>query len=263
MNSLPKNVDNGVATVEIYFIGVGEACDSSHGNSSSLVTTENGARILLDCGFSVPHNYFRSVPDPTRLDYIWISHFHGDHFFGLPLLFLRLWLMNRTAPLPIVSQEGVADKVRSVMELAFPGFEEKLSFKLEFHIVNPLETTSLGGLQWTPVITHHTQKNYGLLLDDQGKRFYYSGDGRATPEVKKLIQGCDFVIHEAFNHVDRYPYHGSITSALQLADDAEVGQIALVHLERVFRETEIDLINKMVAARPKTFLPVAGDRFEI
>ena len=249
--------------MEIHFIGVGEACDTSHGNSSCLVTTENGARILLDCGFSVPHNYFRLIPDPIRLDYIWISHFHGDHFFGLPLLFLRLWLMNRTAPLPVISQKGGADKVRDVMELAFPGFEKKLSFKLEFHTVNPLETSSIGGLQWTPVITHHTQKNYGLLLNDSGKRLYYSGDGRSTPQVKELIHGCNFVIHEAFNRVDKYPYHGSITSALQLADEAEVEQIALVHLERVFRKTKIDLINELVAARPMTYLPVAGDRFKI
>ena len=249
--------------MEIYFIGVGESCDTNHGNSSSLVTTENDTRILMDCGFSVPHNYFRNVPDPIRLDYVWISHFHGDHFLGLPLLFLRLWQMNRTAPLPIVSQHGVAEKIRGALEMAFPGFEEKLSFKLEFHTVTTMETFSIGGLQWSPVLTQHSQYNLGLLLDDGGKRLYYSGDGRSTPQVRELIQDCDFVVHEAFNHVDKYPYHGSITSTLKLADDANVGRIALVHLDRIFRENKIKMINEIVAARPKTFLPVAGDRFTI
>ena len=249
--------------MEIFFIGVGEACDTAHGNNSSLVTTDSGTRILLDCGFSVPHQYFRTVPDPTELDYIWISHFHGDHFLGLPLLFLRLWEMGRTHPLPIISQKGISDKVRAALEMAYPGFEEKLSFKLEFHVISPKETASFGGLSWSTALTQHSQYNLGLLLSDGSKKIYYSGDGRSNQQVAKLIQGCDIVVHEAFNLIDTFPYHGSITRCLKLADSANVGRIALVHLNHSFRKNEIEQIKQIVAARPNTLLPVAGDRLTI
>jgi ribonuclease BN (tRNA processing enzyme) len=250
----------GAAAVEIFFLGVGEACDTAHGNSSSLITADNGVRILLDCGFSVPHQYFRTVVEPEALDCIWISHFHGDHFLGLPLLFLRLWQLGRTRPLSIVSQKGVEAKVKAVLDLAYPTFERKLSFGFEFHILQAQEAISAVGLTWSAALTQHSQYNLGLRLEDGSKRLYYSGDGRAGRHAKELIQGCDFVIHESFSMVDTYPYHGSVNSTLQLADELDVGQIALVHLDHEVRRNEIDTVKKMVNARPNTLLPVSGDR---
>ncbi len=246
--------------MEIFFLGVGEACDPAHGNSSSLITTGNGIRILLDCGFSVPHQYFRTVAEPVELDYVWISHFHGDHFFGLPLLFLRLWQLGRTRPLAVVGQKGIEDKVRSVLEMAYPTFEKKLSFAFEFHVVHTLETISIGGMNWSAALTQHSQYNLGLRIDDGTKRLYYSGDGRATNQARKLIQGCDFVIHESFSMVDTFPYHGSVTSTLRLADEIEMGQVALVHLDHTVRENELKNIEEMMQESPRALLPVAENR---
>ncbi|MCI5158000.1 MAG: ribonuclease Z [Candidatus Electrothrix sp. AUS1_2] len=246
--------------MEIFFLGVGETCDTAHGNSSSIITTSNGIRILLDCGFTVPHQYFRIVEDPSRLDYVWISHFHGDHYLGLPLLFLRLWQMGRTKPLAIVGQKGIEEWVMKLLEMAYPTFSKKIGFPIEFHVVSPKATAHIAGMEWSTVLTQHTQYNLGLLLKDGKKKLYYSGDGRANTRVRRLIQGCDFAIHESFNMVDTYPYHGSITSTLKLADEMEIGQVALVHLEHSLRKNEIDLIKRIVQDRPNTLLPVAGDR---
>ena len=41
--------------MEICFLGVGEACDPIHSNTSILVTTAGNDRILLDCGFLLCH----------------------------------------------------------------------------------------------------------------------------------------------------------------------------------------------------------------
>ena len=246
--------------MKIFFIGVGEACDSTHGNTSALVTTENNSRILLDCGFSVPHTYFRTVTDAGRLDYIWISHFHGDHFFGLPLLFLRFRQMGRRRPLVIVGQPGIEKKVSHILELSYPGCAEKLSFELRFQIIRSGETLSLDGIYWSASQTRHTPYNLGLLLNDGSKRLYYSGDGLYTAQVQELLgQGCDFMIHEAFTYVDEFPYHGSITSCLELADKVGVRQVALVHLDRDFRRNDMQRIQKITRNRPGTLLPVSGD----
>ncbi len=245
--------------MEIFFLGVGEACDTAHGNSSSLITASNGARILLDCGFSVPHQYFRTVEQPDALDCIWISHFHGDHFLGLPLLFLRLWQLGRTRPLAIVGQKGIDLKVRAALELAYPTFEKKLSFTFEFHRLHAQETISLAGMTWSAALTQHSQYNLGLRLEDGLTKFYYSGDGRAGKHARELIRGCDFVVHESFSMIDTYPYHGSVNSTLQLADELEIGQVALVHLDHEVRRNELETVKKMVNARPNTLLPVAED----
>ncbi len=248
--------------MKLFFIGVGEACDSTHGNSSVLVTTRCGRKILLDCGFSVPRYYFRYFPEGDDLDYVWISHFHGDHFLGLPLLFLRLWQMGRTRPLTIVGQEGVEDKVVQALELAFPGFGGKISFPLEFHIVTPGYTSTIGGIDWTTTLTRHSQRNLGLLLDDGEKTMYYSGDGQATNQVQDLVRGCDCIVHESFSLVDTFAYHGSIGSSMELADRAGVAKLLLIHLDRDVRENDKDEIDTLVRRRPGTLLPVAGHSIE-
>jgi ribonuclease BN (tRNA processing enzyme) len=259
---LSKNDKNG-EVVELFFVGVGEACDSEHGNTSVLVTTGNKTRILLDCGFSVPHSYFRTFHDSPDLDYIWISHFHGDHFFGLPLLFLRLWQMKRTAPLTIVGQQGIEQKVTDCLEMAYPGFEKKLSFALAFQTLMPGRTENINGIHWTTAETEHSQYNLGLLLDDGDTRLYYSGDGRITDPVRELVTGCDLMIHEAFTLVDHFPYHGSISSCLKLAEQAEIRKTALLHLDRDCRKNEMNTIIRTLQEHPGSFLPLAGETVRI
>jgi len=244
--------------MEILFLGVGEACDSNHGNSSVLVTTENNT-ILLDCGFSVPHRFFGVCNDPNCLDSIWISHFHGDHFFGLPLLLLRFWEMKRTRPLQIISQEGLAEKITAALELAYPGFADKLSFPIQLHIIKPGTPLQCKDITLQATRTIHSQCNYGLLLDDGKHRLYYSGDGRPTPEVSQLARGCDLALHEAFTLENSMHSHGSVSGCLQLMEEAQIKQLALIHLERKTRKNQRDAIDTFLQNNPGVFLPTEGD----
>ena len=98
--------------MNVFFVGVGEACDAKHGNTSIHVQTVNDTCLLCDCGFSAAHSYFAFCDDPDQLDMVWNSHFHGDHFFGMPLLLLRFWEMKRSKPLVIAGQAGVEEHYR-------------------------------------------------------------------------------------------------------------------------------------------------------
>ena len=78
--------------VEVTFLGVGEAFDEKLTNTSVLVKVEEGCsnvRLLMDCGFTVPSQFWREGLHVDALDAVWISHFHGDHFFGVPALLVR------------------------------------------------------------------------------------------------------------------------------------------------------------------------------
>ena len=80
--------------MRVIFSGVGEALDENRSNTSLIVThsaSESFQQVLLDCGFSAAHAFWRYAPEPLHLDALWISHFHGDHFLGVPLMLLRFW----------------------------------------------------------------------------------------------------------------------------------------------------------------------------
>lgn len=245
--------------MEVFFVGVGEACDAKHGNTSIHVQAANDICLLCDCGFSAAHSYFAFCDDPDKLDMVWISHFHGDHFFGMPLLLLRFWEMKRSKPLLVVGQEGLEDKVLGAMDLAFPGFRKKLCYDVCFQDIEPGMVHEISGVSLQSVQTDHSQRNLGLLFYDGEKKFYYSGDGRPAKGVAELVRDCDLAVHEAFRMDAEIHHHGSITGCLQLVKAANIKQLALVHLERNFRSQQLADITAFLQANTFLSLPVSGD----
>jgi len=244
--------------MKVLFLGVGEACDSRHGNTSILITTKSST-MLLDCGFSVPHRFFGYCDDPDCLDSIWISHFHGDHFFGLPLLLLRFWEMGRHKPLQLIGQGQLEEKTTTALELAYPGFSKRLSFPMEFHTISPGSPLMVNDLRLQAGQSDHSPCNYGLLIDNSSHTLYYSGDGRPTAETRKLIHGCDLALHEAFTFNDSMPGHGSVTRCLQLMKKKNIKRLALLHIERSARQAQKTAIEELIKLHPGLLLPQEGD----
>ena len=134
--------------MRVTFLGVGEACDETTPNTSVWVETEADKRrssVMLDCGFTVPPNYWKRTSDPEDLDALWISHFHGDHFFGVPALLLRFWEQKRTKPLAVIGQSGIEKTITQAMEFAYPRFLPKLTYPLQFHEIEPGQKLHVAG----------------------------------------------------------------------------------------------------------------------
>ena len=77
------------------------------------------ANFLIDCGAS-------SLPALKRLgiarddiDLILITHFHGDHFGGLPFFLLDAQFSRRGRPLAIAGPQGIETRLKKVMEALF------------------------------------------------------------------------------------------------------------------------------------------------
>lgn len=253
--------------MEITFLGVGESCDPDYPNTSLLVRAgSDGSRreLLLDCGFTVPHLYFARQNDPEQLDGVWISHFHGDHFFGVPLLQLRLREMGRRRPLVIMGQPGVGRKVSQAMELAFPGFAERLGYSIDFRELEPGRSLDLLGFEWQAAEGAHSQPALAVRIKHLGGSLYYSGDGRPTPETIELAAGCQLAVQEAFYLREEAGGHGSVRRCLEFARQARVGRLAMVHLERRTRRrlAEIEELIRQ-AADLHVFLPETGHELNI
>jgi ribonuclease BN (tRNA processing enzyme) len=254
--------------MQVTFLGVGEACDPACQNTSLLVRISEKDKkhyILLDCGFSTPHRFFQLVNDPDQLDVLWISHFHGDHFFGIPLLLLRFWEMGRKKPLVVVGPEAVGEKVEAAMELAYPGFTARLGYGLDYRILVPEQDLFLVGCKWQSAVNEHSQYCQSLKLGCAGKNLFYSGDGRPTLESRRLAQGCDFMIHEAYRVKGETQNHGSVDICLEMALSAGVKNLALVHLAHFERKKYKGYVSEILSnlAGVHGFLPEPGDVFEM
>ena len=254
--------------MKLQFIGVGEALDPHQPNTSILVQPDGQSSkkdILLDCGFTVPHQYFRLNPAHARLDQVWISHFHGDHFLGVPLLVLRFWEMNRSEPLTFVGQKGIADKLSAAVELAYPGLLGKIGFPLDFMEISPVKPLQINDINWQTAFNDHSQPCLALRLTQGNLSVFYSGDGRPSPESLHLAEGCDLIIHEAYRFQTETSGHGSIDGCIDFALKAGAGRLALLHLHYADRLHFMDEIQNRIKQIPgvEILLPEAGDIIEL
>lgn len=228
---------------EVIFLGVGEAFDEELPNTSILIRYEQGSSpvtLLLDCGFTAPPQFWREEPEADKLDGIWISHFHGDHFLGLPALLVRFWEEGRSKALTIIGQRGIESLTRKLLDLAYPGFYERLEFSIRFLEVEPEKGTEIFGLTFQAAEASHSQRDLALRIDAQGKSIYYSGDGKPTPESMALAMGSQLIIHEAFHMETEIPGHGTATGSIDMARKCSVLNLALVHIQRNVRKQVIE-----------------------
>lgn len=253
--------------MRIVFCGVGEAFDEHLPNISIWIQDKDKADaggILLDCGFTGAAAFWSMHPDPLELDAVWISHLHGDHFFGLPQLCIRFHEHGRSKPLQIYGGPGIARAVAEAVELAYPGKWSSLGFYVDCREVEPGENFHIYGYQAQTVPVQHPVACLGLFLSLGSKTVFYTGDGRVDPKHIEEIRDCDLAICEAFC-LERDMYgHSSVLQVLDLARTAGVKQVALVHMQRDERRRYQDMLpDYLEKSGVQGFLPQPGDVLDL
>lgn len=106
----------------VRFVGSGDAFGSGGRLQTCILVEDGDWRCLLDCGTTSLIGLKAAQIDPASIDVIVVSHLHGDHFGGLPFWLLDAQLNNRrSTPLVIAGHRDLEDRLRSAMEVLFPG----------------------------------------------------------------------------------------------------------------------------------------------
>jgi ribonuclease Z len=87
-----------------------------------------GNVLLFDCGEGTQFRLLHAGLKRSRVEAIFVSHFHGDHFFGIMGMVTTLSMLKRYAPLTIVAPAGIRDIMHCIPGLV----EEALSFPLHY-----------------------------------------------------------------------------------------------------------------------------------
>ena len=99
----------------VLILGSGSAIPKKAKNHTSQLLVHNNKYILIDCGEGCQIQLRRFGVSLQKLDYIFISHLHGDHILGLPGLIFSMNLLGRERELTII---GPSD-IRNLVELHF------------------------------------------------------------------------------------------------------------------------------------------------
>ena len=113
---------------EIIPLGTASAMPTRERHLSSTAVVCGGSMVLFDCGEGTQFQMIQAGLKRTRVDAIFITHLHGDHYFGLMGLLSTLALLKREAPLTVAGPAGIESVVQ-----ALPGVRaDELTFPVEY-----------------------------------------------------------------------------------------------------------------------------------
>lgn len=109
--------------LNITILGANSAIPVGSRNPSSQVVEFNQHLYLVDCGEGTQNQLRRNKVKMQRIKAIFISHLHGDHYFGIFGLLGSMSLLGRTQPLTIVCTKGLQQIIELQMKLSYVSYD--------------------------------------------------------------------------------------------------------------------------------------------
>lgn len=119
-------------TFEVTILGSSSATPAYNRNPSAQLLNINEKHYLIDCGEATQNQLNRFKLRSSRINHIFITHLHGDHYLGLVGLISSMHLAGRTADLYIFSPEGLQE----IVELQLKTSQTQLRFPLHFQVLD-------------------------------------------------------------------------------------------------------------------------------
>ncbi|PEQ11480.1 MBL fold metallo-hydrolase [Novosphingobium sp. PC22D] len=198
--------------MHVRFIGCGDAFGSGGRFNTCFQVVGETTNLLIDCGASSLVAMKQQQVDRNAIRMIVVTHFHADHFGGVPFFILDAqFFARRRDPLTIVGPVGLGEWYRRVMETAFPG-SSGAARKFEVRLVEIAAGTSC---EVEGVTVHAAQARHGALdapclavrVEAEGRAVAYTGDGEWTDGLVPIARDADLFIAEAYFRERRVATH--------------------------------------------------------
>lgn len=115
--------------MKLTILGCYSATPRTHTHPTAQVLEVRGRHFLIDCGEGTQVQLRRSRIKFTRVQHIFISHLHGDHYFGLIGLISTFQLLGRKTPLTVYGPKGIKDVITLQLRLGKSWPQYDLFFK--------------------------------------------------------------------------------------------------------------------------------------
>ncbi len=203
------------------------------GSRGNATLVEAGTTlVLVDCGFSCRETERRLARlgySPADLSALLVTHEHGDHVRGIPLL-------ARKYELPVWMTRGT---LRMLPDGDLP-------------VVHPIELhsdISIGSLRVRPfAVPHDAREPCQFVFEDGAHRFGMLTDtGRMTPHILECLDACDALLLEC-NHDVELLANGSYSAALKQRVGGPLGHLSNAQAGSLLSQLDTSRLQHLVAA---------------
>lgn len=230
----------------------------------------NGKFLLFDVGEGALDKIEDLRLPMDRLDAVFISHWHSDHFADLPGLINRTWQMGRAQDLHVYGPSGTYRVASAIDSL----FLDEIKYRVAHHgdqLMNPrygsLVPHSIDSVGRDMMLVYDqddvrvsvfkvnhspVEPSFGYRIDYKGKSLVFSGDTSYEEQLAEYASGADILVHEVMQKDlierasrlqdqlgrkrnatilrDVLDYHTTPAEAAQIAEKAKVKKLILSHL---------------------------------
>jgi ribonuclease BN (tRNA processing enzyme) len=194
--------------LELAFLGSGNAFASGGRYWSSFLA--NG-RYLFDAPPTLLPHLKRLGTPLTDIEVIFISHFHGDHFIGLPFLFLEyVYLTERRDDLFIVGPPGVEERVEKFARLCYPEVTRESGYRRRYVEAKPGAEQYVNEVSFQAFPMNHVREKmecFGYRVPVGEKTVAYTGDTMLCDEIIELAEGADVLVLDSTYTQGEGPEH--------------------------------------------------------
>jgi ribonuclease Z len=145
--------------LDLVFLGTSGGMPSAQRNPAGLLVRRGGERLLVDCGEGTQRQLLRSSVGLVDLGEILVTHFHADHYLGLPGMLKTFALRGREVPLTVYGPPGLRDLFGSLRRIF-----GRLSYPLELVELQAGDALERDGYSIVPFAVAHGVSAIGYAL---------------------------------------------------------------------------------------------------
>jgi ribonuclease Z len=175
--------------LDVVFLGTGGSVPTARRATACLLARLGGDRLLFDCGEGSQRQMQRST-GLVQADEIYITHYHADHYLGIPGLLKTYDLTDRKRPLRVIGPPGLRELFRALGRIF-----GRVSYELELVELGEGEAVRHDGYEVRSFPVEHRMRAYGYAVVEEGRSGHLDPERAAElgithgPDLGRLQRG--------------------------------------------------------------------------
>src|SRR5436309_2295757 len=145
--------------LDVVFLGTSASAPTARRGVAATLVRRGGERLLFDCGEGTQRQLLRSSVGLLDLREVFLTHYHADHFLGLPGMLKTFALRGRDVPLTVYGPRGLEELFASLRRIF-----GKLTYELELVELEPGDEQVREEYSVVPFAVPHARESVGYAL---------------------------------------------------------------------------------------------------